>query len=1024
MHRAMEAQTPDSYEMFYEAAKMWFVVRLFPAPDGLSIYFQNVTEQKLSELARKASEEDFQNVFQSSNDAMFVISLESGIILKANDRARRLFQASHDLSGAVFQRLFSRSSDIDSLFATLVQTGSCFGEELAGTTAAGELIWFEVSGSLMQSAGERRAAIVARDISYRKAAERERQALLEREREARIEAETLNELSRIIAGQLDLETLVQRVTDAATQVSGAKFGAFFYNVFNEQGEAYLLYALSGAPREAFSKFGMPRNTDVFAPTFRGEGVVRVDDITADPRYGKNAPHAGMPKGHLPVRSYLAVPVTLRSGEVAGGLFFGHPDPGVFTPRAERICIGIASQAAVAIDNARLFQQLQKTVVQNKRQLAFTEAINVSLGEAVVSIDQNGIITFLNPVAERVLGWSAGELIGKEIHSAIHYVRPNGAVYPRHECPFLAVASGSNSMSSEEEFFVRKDGSLFPVSCTVAPIVVEGKQNGSVFVFRDISGRKAAEARLLEQAQIDAFTAEIGRHLASINDLPAALAGCTQTMVDHLDAAFARIWLVNESEQVLELTASSGMYTHLDGPHARVPIGRFKIGMIAANREPHLTNAVIGDSKVNQEWAIKQGMISFAGYPLIVEARVVGVIAMFARKPLSDRVLKAMEAVSNLMAVGIERKRAERNLASSENRFRSLVLATSQVVWTTNSRGEAVEDCPSWRELTGQTFAEWKGFGWLTAIHPEDRQNTLEVWTDAMDHQTPAHCEYRLRRADGEYRWVSSRTIPVVGDDGKVREWVGTISDITERKEAQHYLEKTVSQRTAVLRETIAELEAFSYSVSHDLRTPLRAMEGYAKAVLEDCGATLAAEHRGYLERIVRGASRLDRLTLDVLAYSRLSRTEFKPAPVDLQKLVCDIIDQYPQFQPWKTAIKVEGPLHGVLGHEAFLTQCISNLLGNAIKFIPKGASPDVEVWTEREGDMVTLNVRDHGIGIAPEHANRVFQIFGRVHHEKVYEGTGIGLAVVKKAVEKMGGTVGYDSAPGQGSRFWVQLPAA
>ena len=131
------------------------------------------------------------------------------------------------------------------------------------------------------------------------------------------------------------------VTDAGVELSGAEFGAFFYNVVDSQGEAYLLYTLSGAPREAFSRFPNPRNTAVFAPTFEGTGVVRSDDIRVDPRYGKNAPYYGMPEGHLPVCSYLAVPVISRSGEVIGGLFFGHSQPGVFTERAEHILVGIA-----------------------------------------------------------------------------------------------------------------------------------------------------------------------------------------------------------------------------------------------------------------------------------------------------------------------------------------------------------------------------------------------------------------------------------------------------------------------------------------------------------------------------------------------------------------------------------------------------------------------------------------------------------------------------------------------------------
>lgn len=167
--------------------------------------------------------------------------------------------------------------------------------------------------------------------------------------------EKINQVSRTIAGELDLQALLQSVTDAATSVSRAEFGAFFYNVVNSDGESYMLYTLSGVKREAFANFPMPRNTKVFAPTFTGAGVVRSDDITRDPRYGENAPYKGMPTGHLPVKSYLAVPVISRSGEVLGGLFLGHKEIGVFGEQEEAVVQGIASYAAVAIDNSRLYQ---------------------------------------------------------------------------------------------------------------------------------------------------------------------------------------------------------------------------------------------------------------------------------------------------------------------------------------------------------------------------------------------------------------------------------------------------------------------------------------------------------------------------------------------------------------------------------------------------------------------------------------------------------------------------------------------
>ncbi len=174
------------------------------------------------------------------------------------------------------------------------------------------------------------------------------------------ENQQLHEIGVAFASDLNLDSLLQKITDVATTVTRAAFGAFFYNALNEHGESYMLYTISGVPREAFEKFPMPRNTAVFEPTFRGTGPLRSDDITKDPRYGKNAPHHGMPTGHLPVVSYLAVPVVSSRGEVIGGLFFGHEKPGIFDAHAEQLAVGIAGQAAVALDNARMVEGLRRS----------------------------------------------------------------------------------------------------------------------------------------------------------------------------------------------------------------------------------------------------------------------------------------------------------------------------------------------------------------------------------------------------------------------------------------------------------------------------------------------------------------------------------------------------------------------------------------------------------------------------------------------------------------------------------------
>jgi PAS domain S-box-containing protein len=225
------------------------------------------------------------------------------------------------------------------------------------------------------------------DIDDQKKAAEERQALWVRERAARARAELLNEVGVLINSELDGQKLAQRVTDLATRLLGAEFGSFFHNVVNPVGESYLLYTLSGAPPEAFSKFPMPRNTEVFGPTFRGEGIIRSDDITKDRRYGKNAPYRGMPEGHLPVRSYLAAPVISRLGDVIGGLFFGHPEAGVFTDEHEELIRGLAAHAAIALDNATLFSQLAQEKNRAEAALSALQRANEELRLANADLEQ-------------------------------------------------------------------------------------------------------------------------------------------------------------------------------------------------------------------------------------------------------------------------------------------------------------------------------------------------------------------------------------------------------------------------------------------------------------------------------------------------------------------------------------------------------------------------------------------------------------------------------------------------------------
>jgi PAS domain S-box-containing protein len=294
-----------------------------------------------------------------------------------------------------------------------------------------------------------------------------------------------------------------------------------------------------------------------------------------------------------------------------------------------------------------------------------------------------------------------------------------------------------------------------------------------------------------------------------------------------------------------------------------------------------------------------------------------------------------------------------------------------------------------------------------------------------------------------------------------------IRDITERKRTEDALrqakdrldnqavelELLVAERTAQLEETVRELRAFSYSVSHDMRAPLRAMQGFAQYLLAESGSKLDEQGIHYLQQITRSAARLDHLIQDVLSYSKILHAPVPMWPVDLDRLVRDIIETYPNGQAPQAGIEIKGTLPKVLGNEALLTQCISNLLSNATKFVSPGIIPRVEIWGEEREDAVSerqseereasadgstppcseapraptpvrIWFADNGIGIARENHQRIFRMFERIHPPTTYEGTGIGLTIVRKAIERMGAQVGFESELGKGSKFWIQLQKA
>lgn len=322
--------------------------------------------------------------------------------------------------------------------------------------------------------------------------------------------------------------------------------------------------------------------------------------------------------------------------------------------------------------------LYRDSAARRRLAASNQLLLESTGEGFYGIDSEGNCTFLNRAGARMIGVEPEVALGQNMHALFHHTHADGTSYPADQCPIYRVLHSGQGGRVDGEVFWRADGTPFPVEYTSFPIVQDGYVQGAVVSFADVTQRKEVEAAREEQIRLSALAADVGTAVVESNLLPEMLRRCAEALVQHLDAAFARIWTLDESAQVLELKASSGMYTHLNGPHGRVPVGKFKIGLIAEERKPHLTNAVIGDPRVSdQEWARREGMLAFAGYPLIVDGRLVGVMAMFAREVLSESTLVAMASIANSVAVGIDRKRAEEELVQSKEAAEAANVAKSQ-----------------------------------------------------------------------------------------------------------------------------------------------------------------------------------------------------------------------------------------------------------------------------------------------------------------------------------------------------------
>lgn len=408
--------------------------------------------------------------------------------------------------------------------------------------------------------------------------------------------------------------------------------------------------------------------------------------------------------------------------------------------------------------------------------------------------------------------------------------------------------------------------------------------------------------------------------------------------------------------------------------------------------------------------------------------VVNCTAQSQRQPLAAQLQKdellVQEQTARAEAEVLKRKRDQfvKALQESEERYRSLVVATSQIVWTTDAEGQVV-DVPTWRAYTGQTKAETSGWGWLEALHPKDREHTAQVWSHAVLTKSLYETEYRIRAADGSYRYFSARGVPVLAEDGSIREWVGICTDIQERKAAAAalltraeeltYLTTVLAQTNTALEKRNQELDQFAYVASHDLKAPLRAIANLSQWIEEDISDTLNEENR-YQIQLLRGrVHRLEALIDGLLQYSRVGRVKTAAETVDVKGLLAEVLSL---LAPSPDTVSIESGMPTLFTQRLPLFQVFSNLISNAIKHHHR---PDgkVTVSVKDQGKFYEFAVADDGPGIAPEYHEKIFNIFQTLEARDKVENTGIGLAIVKKIVEGQGGSIHLESQEGQGATF-------
>ena len=660
-------------------------------------------------------------------------------------------------------------------------------------------------------------------------------------------------------------------------------------------------------------------------------------------------------------------------------------------------------------------------------------------QGVTLHDENQILQ-VNPAAVRILGCqNQEELLGKHPSETSPPFQANGESSAELSRKYIRECMDNGS--ARFEWTCRTpQGNDVPLEVAMTRIEWSGRQLIQAFIMdiserkrteealrqanrelhREIAQRTRVEESLKERVRISTLNTEVALALNAATELRTMLQQCAEMVVQHLDVAFARVWMLNEATQTLELQASAGCYTHLDGSHSRVKVGQYKIGLIALEKKPHLTNSLQTDPRVSDKpWAAAEGMVAFAGYPLLLEGRVLGVLAMFARRALPEDVLKAIGSVADAIALGIERKRAQTALAESEARFNIAFQASPVFISMFRVSDEtyvlANDALLNWlggtrEEVLGRTSGQlgmWE--------NPAERE---VVWRDlrTVGSIRQKECRWRNRQDELSTVLLSAETITVDHEPHVL----SLVLDISERKSAEVEMLKALARE-----KELSQLKSnFVSMVSHEFRTPLGIIQSSAELLDEFLEKMKPEERQAQLESIFRNTRRMAGMMEEILVLSRLDagKLDFKPALLDLNAFFRRVADELLSATNRRCTIQLS--LRSVPSEakadERLLGHIFTNLLSNAVKYSEPGATVHLEVACDDHN--VICIVRDQGIGISENDQHQLFKAFHRGGNVGTRPGTGLGLLVVKRCVELHGGMLELKSRMGEGTTVTVKLP--